>query len=151
MTFYSQIPAHALTLLFIRYKVFLCKYVGPTFHCHDRGDQQAAHPQQVIHCHKPGVCNMNEGADRTCSDGWMEGRMESQARFVVMSSAVGALSVSLSLTSPGDATQSAFGRSSAAGTAVQLERSRCALRPSHSALAASRVRSLSPGAHVRRS
>lgn len=32
-----------------------------TFYSQHRGDNEAAHPQQVIHCHKTGFCNMNKG------------------------------------------------------------------------------------------
>lgn len=31
-----------------------------TFHSQHRGDDEAAHPQQLIHCHQTGVCNMKK-------------------------------------------------------------------------------------------
>lgn len=37
------------------------KKKGRTFYSQHRGDNEAAHPQQVIHCHKTGFCNMNKG------------------------------------------------------------------------------------------
>ena len=47
-----------------------------TFYSQHHGDDEAAHPQQVIHRHKPGVCNMKKGVDWTPSDGWMDGWMD---------------------------------------------------------------------------
>lgn len=32
-----------------------------TFYSQDHRDNEAAHPKQVIHCHKPGACNMKKG------------------------------------------------------------------------------------------
>lgn len=51
-----------------------------TFYSQHHGDEEAAHPQQVIHRHKPGVCNMKKGVDWTHSDGWMDRRMETHTR-----------------------------------------------------------------------
>lgn len=49
-----------------------------TFYSQHHGQDQAAHPQQVIHCHKTGFCNMNKGA-QTGPVGWMETQTRSTA------------------------------------------------------------------------
>lgn len=57
-----------------------------TFHRQHRGDDEAAHPQQVIHCHKPGVCNMKEGLERGSVGGWRLRHGAPQPSFVSLSS-----------------------------------------------------------------
>ncbi len=49
-----------------------------TFYSQHHGDNEAAHPQQVIHCHKTGFCNMNKGV-QTGPFGWMETQTQSAA------------------------------------------------------------------------
>lgn len=51
---------------------------GRTFHSQRRGDNEAAHPQQVIHCHKTGFWNMNKGV-YAGPLGWMEAQTQSAA------------------------------------------------------------------------